>query len=159
MSTGQSRRGFDVDLRDGQMMEGELSRILALGGDRIEVKTDHKAHETGRLFLEFEQAGPPSFVTRPSGVAITVAEWWVHILMDGEHILAVLINPTEHVKAIGRIAYRKGMEAKGGDDDLYRGVLVPLAWFLRPTKPVGLNMDGTWGELGWFTEALYREWG
>ena len=23
----------------------------------------------------------------------------------------------------------------------------------------GQNADGTWGELGWFTEALYREWG
>lgn len=23
----------------------------------------------------------------------------------------------------------------------------------------GQNPDGTWGELGWFTEALYREWG
>lgn len=25
--------------------------------------------------------------------------------------------------------------------------------------PKGRNPDGTWGELGWFTEALYREWG
>jgi hypothetical protein len=23
----------------------------------------------------------------------------------------------------------------------------------------GQNADGTWGELGWYTEALYREWG
>jgi len=30
-----------------------------------------------------------------------------------------------------------------------------LPW---PTSK-GRNADGTWGELGWFTEALYREWG
>jgi hypothetical protein len=26
-------------------------------------------------------------------------------------------------------------------------------------RSAGQNPDGTWGELGWFTEALYREWG
>lgn len=34
----------------------------------------------------------------------------------------------------------------------------PTASLPWPTSN-GRNADGTWGELGWFTEALYREWG
>lgn len=159
MTAGQSRRGFDLDLRDGQMKEGELGRILALGGSHIEVKTDYKASQTGNVFVEYEQAGPPSFVARPSGVAITVAEWWVTVLMDQEAVQCVLVNPTEYIKKVGRIALGKGLTSKGGDNDLYRGVLVPLGWLLRPVRNAGQNMDGSWGELGWKSEALFREWG
>lgn len=158
MTAGQSRKGFDLDLRDGLMKEGEIGRILALGGTRIEVKTDHQACRTGNVFIEYEQAGPPSFTARPSGVAITVAEWWVTVLMDRENIQCVLVNPTEYVKKVGRIAHSKGLTSRGGDGDLYRGVLVPLGWLLRPTLNPGQNMDGSWGELGWKSEALYRQW-
>lgn len=28
-----------------------------------------------------------------------------------------------------------------------------------PALQKGQNPDGTWGELGWFTETLYRQWG
>jgi len=159
MSTGLSRKGFDIDLRDGQLMEGKVARLLAEAGPLIEVKADHKALTTGRVFLEFEQAGPPTFQPRPSGLAVTTAEWWVTVLVDGNVIRAVLLHPTTFVRALGRIAFRKGYHAKGGDNDLYRGVLVPLGWFLRREHGLGQNEDSTWGELGWRTEADYREWG
>lgn len=158
MTAGQSRKGFDLDLRDGLAKEGELGRILALRGDHIEVKTDYKACVTGNVFVEYEQAGPPTFQARPSGVAITVAEWWVTVLMHRDAIQCVLVNPTDYIKKVGRIALAKGLTAKGGDSDLYRGVLVPLGWLLRPTLSPGENMDGSWGELGWNSEALYRQW-
>lgn len=158
MTAGQSRKGFDIDLREGMAVERSLSRLLAGRGQKVEVKSDYQAVKTGRIFLEFEQAGPPTFEPRPSGVAITVADWWATVLMDHESIHGVLLNPTEHVRAIGRIAYRKGMTANGGDNDLYRGVLVPLGWFLRPSREAGQTDNGTWGELGWYTEALHREW-
>lgn len=159
MTTGQSRFGFDIDLRQGIAKEGELGRILSLSGPRIEVKTDYKALETGNVFVEYEQAGPPSFTARPSGVAVTVAEWWVTVLMHRDAVHCVLVNPTDYIKKVGRIALGKGMRARGGDNDLFRGVLVPLGWLLRPSLSTGQNMDGSWGELGWNTENLYREWG
>ncbi|MBA3583014.1 MAG: hypothetical protein H0W36_00540 [Gemmatimonadetes bacterium] len=159
MTVGQSRKGFDIDLREGVAVEGSLKGLLAADGKRVEVKSDYQALKTGRIFLEFEQSGPPTFKPRPSGVAVTVAEWWATVLMDKDCIHGVLLNPTEHVRAIGRVAYRKGYRAKGGDEDLYSGVLVPLGWFLRPHREAGQNDDGTWGELGWHSEVLYREWG
>lgn len=158
MTAGQSRYGFDIDLRDGMLREGQVAEILGLRGHRVEVKTDNKALTTGRVFIEYEQAGPPTFKPRPSGIAITVAEWWVTVLMQQDSVQSVLVNPTEFVKKIGRIALSKGMRTRGGDNDLYRGALVPLAWFLTPSLAPGQNLDGSWGELGWKTEALYREW-
>jgi hypothetical protein len=159
MTAGQSRFGFDIDLAQGILKEGELGRILSLGGSRIEVKTDYKAAQTGNVFVEYEQAGPPTYKPRPSGVAITVAEWWVTVLMNRDAVHCVLVNPTEYIKKVGRIALGKGMKAKGGDNDLYRGVLVPLGWLLRPVLNPGQNMDGSWGELGWKSEEMYRTWG
>lgn len=159
MTIGQSRKGFDIDLREGIANEDSLAAILRSGGPRVEVKTDNKALSTGRVFLEFEQAGPPTYKPRPSGVAITVAEWWATILTDKDCIHGILLNTVEHLRSLGRVAYRKGYTAKGGDFDMYRGVLVPLGWFLKPVTQAGQNPDGTWGELGWHTEALYREWG
>lgn len=158
MTAGQSRKGFDLDLRDGLMKEGELASVLSLSGPRIEVKTDYRACETGNVFLEYEQAGAPTFTPRPSGVAITVAEWWVTVLMHRDRIQCVLVNPTDYIKKVGRIAYSKGRMANGGDNNLYRGVLVPLGWLLRPTLSPGENMDGSWGELGWTSEELYKTW-
>jgi hypothetical protein len=159
VTVGKSRKGFDIDLREGQAIEGRLAKLLATKGTEVEVKADYQALDTGRVFVEFERAGPPTFEARPSGVAITTAAWWATVLMSGAAIHGVLLNPTKHILAIGRVAYRKGFTAKGGDDDMYRGVLIPLGWFLRPAKVAGENADGTWGELGWHTEALYREWG
>lgn len=159
MTVGQSRHGFDIDLRDGQAKEDAVARLLMGTGPRVEVKTDHKALMTGRVFLEFEQAGPPSNQPRPSGVAITVAEWWATVLMDHDRIHGVLLNPTAYLRELGRAAYRKGYTAKGGDNDRYRGVLVPLGWLLKPSREAGQNDDGTWGELGWYSKELWQEWG
>lgn len=159
MTAGQSRYGFDLDLRDGMLKEGELGRLLSLSGSQIEVKTDYKAVQTGNVFVEFEQAGPPTYQPRPSGVAVTLAQWWATVLMDHDAIHGVLVNPTKQILDLGRLAYRRGLTAKGGDHDMYRGVLLPLGWLLRPVRKAGQNADGSWGELGWHTEALYREWG
>lgn len=159
MTVGQSRKGFDLDLRDGLLKEGELGKLLALSAPYIEVKTDHRAVQTGNVFVEFEQAGPPTFQPRPSGIAVTLAQWWATILMDHDAIHGVLVNPTAQMLELGRLAFKKGLTARGGDDDMYRGVLVPLGWLLRPIRTAGQNSDGSWGELGWNSEALYREWG
>jgi hypothetical protein len=42
-------------------------------------------------------------------------------------------------------------------DDIVLGAM-SRRWEPRDAERVG-NADGTWGELGWFTESAYREWG
>lgn len=159
MTAGVSRGGFDIDLREGQLVEGRVRNLLADRGAGVEVKADHKALKTGNVFLEYEQGGPPTNEWRPSGLAITTADWWVTVLMAGLAIHGILVNPVAHMRAAGRVAFKRRMTALGGDNNQYRGVLVPLGWLVRPSPQPGQNSDGTWGELGWLTESLYKEWG
>lgn len=135
MTAGKSRKGFDIDLREGQATERALKRLLMGHGPLIEVKSEWKATSTGNVFLEFEQAGPPTFQPRPSGVAITVSHWWATAFMDGGDAFAYVIRKSDDIRALGRKAYREGRVKPGGDDDLYRGVLVPVEWLLKPVEP------------------------
>lgn len=119
MTNGPARAGFDLDLRHGQLREGALAEILSLRyGDRIEVKSDGRCRRTGRLFVEYEQKG------RPSGIATTDAEWWAFEYYDD----CWLVIPTIVLRRLARRALRAGLTALGGDDNLYRGALVPLDW-------------------------------
>lgn len=136
MTTGRSRKGFDIDLRDGQVQEKALAHLLSGTGPRVEVKSDSKHIHTGNIFLEFEQAGPPSFVARPSGIAITVADWWATVLMDeSDQPYAFVLRKTADMRRLGRLAYSEGRVKPGGDHDLYRGVTVPVDWLLRWLAP------------------------
>lgn len=123
MAQGVARSGFDLDLAHGEAREGALGRILSLRyGDRIEVKSDGKARSTGNLFVEFRQKG------RPSGIAVTEAEWWSTEVYDDVWI----ILPTVVLKRLASRAYHEGRTKLGGDGDLYEGILIPVAWLTDP---------------------------
>lgn len=124
MTSGPSRRGFDIDLREGEVHEGELARILALVGPRIEVKTDHKAAHTGNVFVEYAQP------TGRSGIAATTAEWWAFNIVGQ----CIVIVATERLRALARRAWHENRKTRGGDYNRYHGVLVPVEWLTRPFK-------------------------
>ena len=68
---------FDIDLQYGQVREQELADILQ--NEKIEVKTERdKWKETGNICIEFQCRG------QASGIAVTEAKWWVHVLADGD---------------------------------------------------------------------------
>ena len=110
---------FDIDLQYGQVREEKLSDILQ--NEKIEVKTERdKWKETGNICIEFRCRG------KPSGIAVTEAKWWVHVLADGDDTSCMLMFPTEKLKEIARKYYANGKIVNGGDDNLSKMVLLPL---------------------------------
>ena len=108
---------FDIDLQYGQVREEELSDILQ--NQKIEVKTERdKWKETGNICIEFECRG------KPSGIAITEAKYWAHILADDDVIVCILLFPTDKLKKIARKYFKNAIY--GGDDNLSKMVLIPL---------------------------------
>ena len=110
---------FDIDLQYGQVREEKLSDILQ--NAKIEVKTERdKWKETGNICIEFSCRG------KPSGIAVTEAKWWVHVLANGDDTSCMLMFPTEKLKEIARKYYANGKIVDGGDDNLSKMVLLPL---------------------------------
>ena len=108
---------FDIDLKYGQVREQELADILQ--NEKIEVKTERdKWKETGNICIEFRCRG------KESGIAVTEAKWWVHVLADGDETVCMLMFPTNKLKEIARKHLDKVVN--GGDDNLSKMVLIPL---------------------------------
>ena len=111
---------FDIDLKYGQVREQELADILKY--EKIEVKTERdKWKTTGNIAIEFRCRD------KPSGIAVTQAKWWVHVLADGDETVCMLMFPTAKLKEIARKhVVDKAKVVYGGDDNLSKMVLIPL---------------------------------
>jgi hypothetical protein len=110
---GLAREGFDIDLRDGECSERSLEHIIRFG--TVEVKRDEKCRQTGNIFIEFSQKG------RPSGIAVTTADFWAIEFADDCYVLI----PTRKLKALARSIWKTKGHVNGGDYNNYCGVLVP----------------------------------
>lgn len=125
MTKGLARAGFDIDLRDGQAREDALVHVFL--NATVEHKRDYECRKTGNLFIEYRQKG------RPSGIAITTARWWAFEYDED----CWLIVPTDRLRACARQAYKdRTKRVRGGDNNNYEGVLIPIEWLVRPLKPV-----------------------
>jgi len=112
---------FDIDLKVGEEYEDTLAGVLKLG--KVEVKTEiDKWRDTGNIAIEIRCYG------KLSGLSVTEAEHWAHILSYKGDIKAVLLFPVEELKRIVR-ELTDNKEARivmGGDDDKSQMVLVSL---------------------------------
>ncbi len=69
---------FDVDLKFGNKHEKKIGKLLGLKADEIEVKTERDWWDkTGNICIEIERRG------KPTGLSITKAKVWVHVLAKG----------------------------------------------------------------------------
>tara|TARA_R110002020_G_scaffold472428_1_gene700459 strand:+ start:316 stop:708 length:393 start_codon:yes stop_codon:yes gene_type:complete len=121
---------FDIDLQYGQVREQELADILQ--NEKIEVKTERdKWMETGNICIEFQCRG------KPSGIAVTQAKWWTHVLADGDDTVCMLMFPTDKLKEIARKhVVNKAKVVDGGDDNLSKMVLLPLKEIFNDTNKI-----------------------
>tara|TARA_R100000700_G_C3052015_1_gene70879 strand:+ start:39 stop:422 length:384 start_codon:yes stop_codon:yes gene_type:complete len=113
---------FDIDLSWGQIFEKKLEEILR--NKKVEVKTERDVWKvSGNIAIEYEYKG------KKSGIAVTEAEWWAHILSDNGEIKCIMMMPTEELKKIAR----KHLDKKtvGGDNDDSKMVLVPINELMR----------------------------
>jgi len=108
---------FDIDLQYGKVREKRLADMLS--NDKIEVKTERDIWKTtGNIAIEYKYKG------KPSGIAVTEAKWWAHVLDDGGETYCTLLFPTDKLKELAR----KHMDKKknGGDNGDAEFVLLPL---------------------------------
>jgi hypothetical protein len=124
-SSGSTRAKFDIDLQYGQ--EGE--RWLAwLGTDqaKVEVKTERDTWATtGNAVFEYECRG------KASGIAITEADYWVHVFKLGDVPAMCLVLPVQDLKEALRQAIRTPASfgarlVSGGDDSAAKVILMPI---------------------------------
>ena len=114
---------FDYDLEFGESAEDWVSSIFT-GGSKIEVKYDRIAHDTGRIFIEYESRG------KPSGIATTSADYWIYKL---EYTGSALILEIKFLKEKLREYYKERRYLKmGGDENTSKGFLVPIKEIMKP---------------------------
>jgi len=111
---------FDKDLKYGQDRENRIVSILDAKKTKVEVKTERDWwFKTGNIAIEVECNG------KPSGIMATKADYWIHILADGNKDYCRLIFDTPVVKRLAK-KYIKNIKS-GGDGWRSRFVLVPLS--------------------------------
>ena len=113
---------FTHDLNFGEKAEDWINELFS-NGKHIEVKNDRLIHKTGNLFIEYESRD------KPSGLAITTAEYWIYRLSELD---SALIFPTKALKQVCRIYYKENLFLKnGGDNNSSKGFLIPLTRLLN----------------------------
>ena len=85
-------KNFDLDLNFGEIFEDKVNKMLKCKGD-IEVKTERdKWATTGNICIEIRYKG------RPSGLSITEADTWIHLLAIDDEVVGGFIFPVKTVK-------------------------------------------------------------
>ena len=80
-------KNFDLDLNFGEIFEKKVNDMLQCKGD-IEVKTERdRWANTGNICIEIRYKG------EPSGLSITEADTWIHLLAINDSIVGGFIFP------------------------------------------------------------------
>ena len=113
---------YDIDLPKGEAAEAEIASILmAQRGGKVEVKSEFSHWQrTRNIAVEYECRG------KPSGIAVTKADWWVSALYSGSVLVASLMVPVPLMKTIARRHLKAGKTKKGGDTNASKMVLIPI---------------------------------
>lgn len=113
---------FDIDLARGQVGEALVEEILQ-GGYKIECKRDFMACDTGNVVIEFESR------KKPSGIAVTTADWWAFILAGKMKDDVVVMVKTSKLKEY--ITDKKPKWVCGGDGKTSRMYVIKIADLLK----------------------------
>jgi hypothetical protein len=112
---------FDIDLKVGEEYEDTLAGVLKLG--KVEVKTEiDKWRDTGNIVIEIRCRG------KLSGLSVTEAGHWAHILSYNGDIKCVFLFPVQVLKKIVKnmVADKVAKVVMGGDDDESQVALLPI---------------------------------
>jgi len=115
-------KNFDIDLEFGEVWEERVRKIFENKGT-IEVKTERDIwRTTGNIVIEIGYKG------RPSGLSITDAEWWIHVLTSSGEFHTALIFKVKKLRqtVTELVTTGKADIMKGGDNNQSELVRVPL---------------------------------
>ena len=110
---------FDIDLKYGQEREQKIVSFLDKNKNKLEVKTERDWWaKTGNIAIEIECWG------KPSGLAKTEADYWVHILAIGKEDYCKLIFEVPKLKKIAD-KFKDNFKMIG-DNHASKCILIPL---------------------------------
>jgi hypothetical protein len=112
---------WDIDLKFGEDFEYSLANTLTLG--KVEVKTERdKWKETGNIAIELMNQGTLS------GLTVTKAEWWAHILSFNGNIESVILIPVDKLKRRVKqlVEDGRGKIVMGGDNNVSEIALIQI---------------------------------
>lgn len=116
---------FDVDLQYGQQGERWL-QWLGTDQAKVEVKSERdKWFETGNAIFEFKSRG------KPSGIAVTQSDFWLHIFMQKDTAVMAMLFRTLELKDFLKLVYKNpnlygARICDGGDDNTSGLMLIPI---------------------------------
>lgn len=115
---------FDIQLGEAVKNEKRLAEVLE--NAKIELKSETWQWEvTGNICIEYESYG------KPSGIASTQADFWVHELKRDGETLMYLFLPVERLRMLCREAYKAGrIRVHAGDDKAQKVVLLRISELL-----------------------------
>jgi len=119
---------FDLQLSQAMVNERRLGEIFSCATiEKIELKSETwQWEQTGNICIEYRQRG------KPSGIATTSADFWIHELRRADATLVYLMFPVERLKELAREAIKAGRCRSGaGDAGLFDVALVRLRDILR----------------------------
>ena len=111
----------DIDLKFGESFEYSLAHILNMG--KVEVKTERDIwKESGNIAIELMNQGTLS------GLTVTKAEWWAHILSFNNKIESVILIPVDKLKRRVKQLVEDGRAkiVMGGDNKVSELALVQI---------------------------------
>jgi len=119
-------RDWKYDFQLSQALIDELELAKLLGEGRVELKTESYLWErTGNICIEYMCDG------KPSGIATTQANAWVHQLKRQDGTTIYLMFPVEQLKEETRKAIRAGhFRHNAGDGGRFSVALISLAELL-----------------------------
>ena len=118
---------FDLDLAYGQDREQRVAAIFDTDKFKVEVKTERDWwYKTGNIAIEVESYG------KPSGISVTEADYWVHILAHGKQDFCKLIFKVSQLKKIVK-KFSKNTKMVG-DHHASKCVLIPLSQLFTQKK-------------------------
>ena len=116
--TVKNRKKFDIDLAYGKVREQLIADMLQ--DKKIEVKSERDMWaRTGNIAIEYESYG------KPSGIAVTEADYWFHNLCIGDEVFATLVFNVDALKRIIDNLDEK-RTVSGGDNGASKMYLVSL---------------------------------
>ncbi len=116
---------FDIDLKYGQLREKRLAKILF--DKKLEVKTERDWwRKTGNIAIEIECNG------KPSGLTVTKASHWVHILADGDKDYCMLLFTVPQLKKLTK-KFKDNFKMVG-DRRASKCILIPLKQIFEKDK-------------------------
>ena len=120
--TEEVQQKFDHDLEFGKLGE-DFVKAFQSENTKVEVKTERDIWKTtGNIAVEIRCNG------KLSGLSVTEAQTWIHLLSYDNKIKGGFIIDTGYLKdRIGELHKNKEVKVTmGGDDNLSQMVLVPI---------------------------------